>query len=49
MPYYAYASVVFSPDPDSGNQMFSDPMFVPAEPGYVAPWAEVYPPKGDDP
>ena len=48
LPYYAYASVVFSPDPDSDNQMFSDPMFVPAEPGYVAPWAEVYPPKGEE-
>ncbi len=28
--------------------MFSDPMFVPAEPGYVAPFSEVYPPKGEE-
>ncbi len=45
LPYYAYASVVFTPNPESGNQLFNDPMFVPAEPGYVAPFAEVYPPK----
>ncbi len=44
LPYYAYASVVFSPDPDSGIPIFNDPMFVPAEPGYVAPFAEVFPP-----
>ena len=47
-PYYAYASVVFTPDPDSDNQIFNDPMFVSAKPGYVAPWAEVYPPKGEE-
>lgn len=48
LPYYAYASVVFTPDPDSGIPVFNDPMYVPAEPGYVAPWAEVYPPKGEE-
>ncbi len=42
-PYYAYASVVFSPDPDSDNQMFSDPMFVPARPGYLPPISESEP------
>ena len=36
LPYYAYASVVFTPDPDSGAPQFNDPMFVPAEPGFVA-------------
>ncbi len=47
LPYYAYASVVFTPDPDSDIPVFNDPMFVPAEPGYVAPIREVYPqPKG---
>jgi hypothetical protein len=35
LPYYAYASVVFSPDPTSGVPAFSDPMYVPAEPGYI--------------
>lgn len=35
LPYYAYASVVFSPDPSQSDSDFSDPMFVPAEPGYV--------------
>jgi hypothetical protein len=44
LPYYAYASVVFTPDPDSGTPAFNDPMFVPAEPGYVAPFSEVIPP-----
>jgi hypothetical protein len=39
-PYYAYASVVFTPDPESGGPEFNDPMFVPAEPGFVAPWSE---------
>jgi hypothetical protein len=42
-PYYAYASIVFSPDPASGTDGFSDPMFVPAEPGYIAPIREVVP------
>ena len=37
LPYYAYASVVFTPDPESGAPQFNDPMFVPAEPGFVAP------------
>jgi hypothetical protein len=37
LPYYAYASVVFTPDPASGMPPFSDPMYVPAEPGYIAP------------
>lgn len=45
LPYYAYASVVFSPGPDSGIQAFNDPMFIPAEPGYVAPIAEVVEPQ----
>ena len=45
LPYYAYASVVFTPDPDSEIPVFNDPMFVPAEPGYVAPFSEVDPPK----
>lgn len=40
LPYYAYASVVFTPDPESGAPQFNDPMFVPAEPGFVAPWSE---------
>lgn len=48
LPYYAYASVVFTPDPDSGIPIFNDPMFVPAEPGYVAPFSEVDPPKGEE-
>lgn len=39
LPYFAYASVVFSPDPDTGIPAFNDPMFVPAEPGFIAPWA----------
>lgn len=43
--YYAYASVVFTPDPGSGVPLFNDPMYVPAEPGYVAPWAESLPPR----
>jgi hypothetical protein len=37
LPYYAYASVVFTPDPEWGAPQFNDPMFVPAEPGFVAP------------
>jgi len=41
LPYYAYASVVFSPDPASGIPAFSDPMYVPAEPGYVPAMTEV--------
>jgi hypothetical protein len=41
LPYYAYASVVFTPDPASGAPQFSDPMFVPAEPGYVTPINEM--------
>lgn len=36
LPYYAYASVVFSPDPDSDIPAFNDPLFIPAKPGYVA-------------
>jgi hypothetical protein len=39
LPYYAYASVVFTPDPSSGV-VFNDPMFIPAEPGYVMPFDE---------
>lgn len=38
LPYYAYASVVFSPDPESGAPEFNDPMFISAEPGFVAPY-----------
>lgn len=38
MPYYAYASVVFTPDPASGMPAFNDPMFIPAEPGFIEPW-----------
>lgn len=30
-PYFAYASVVFAPDPSDGAMEFNDPMFVPAE------------------
>jgi hypothetical protein len=42
LPYYAYASVVFSPDPLSGVPMFSDPMFIPAEPeGFAYPQGPV--------
>jgi hypothetical protein len=37
LPYYAYASVVFTPDPGSGAPEFNDPMFVAAEPGFIAP------------
>ena len=40
LPYYAYASVVFTPDPDSGVPEFNDPMFIPAEPGYIPPFTE---------
>jgi hypothetical protein len=36
LPYYAYASVVFTPDPASGGPEFNDPMFVAAEPGFIA-------------
>jgi len=32
--------VVFSPDPDTGVPEFSDPMFIPAEPGYITPIIE---------
>jgi hypothetical protein len=45
LPYYAYASVVFTPDPESGVDEFNDPMYVPARPGYVAPFSEVIPPQ----
>jgi hypothetical protein len=37
LPYYAYASVVFSPDPNTGDQELSDPLFIPAIPGFVGP------------
>ena len=37
LPYYAYASVVFTPDPASDTPQFNDPMFVSAEPGFVVP------------
>jgi hypothetical protein len=37
LPYYAYASVVFTPDPASGDPQFNDPMFVAGEPGFIAP------------
>ena len=40
LPYYAYASVVFTPDPDSGVPEFNDPMCIPAEPGYIPPFTE---------
>jgi len=40
LPYYAYASVVFTPDPDSGAPEFNDPMFIPAEPEYIPPFTE---------
>jgi hypothetical protein len=36
--YYAYASTVFAPDPDSGVPAFNDPMFISAESGAVAPY-----------
>ena len=48
LPYYAYASVVFSPDPESGIPAFSDPMYVPAEPGYVPAMTEVPKASGSD-
>jgi hypothetical protein len=48
LPYYAYASVVFSPDPESGIPAFSDPMYVPAEPGYVPAMTEVPKASGGD-
>ncbi len=38
LPYYAYASVVFAPDPESGIPDFNDPLFIPARPGFVAPF-----------
>ena len=38
LPYYAYASVVFAPDPESGIPAFNDPLFIPARPGFVAPF-----------
>ncbi len=38
LPYYAYASVVFSPDPQSDIPAFNDPLFIPAKPGFVAPY-----------
>ncbi|RLB40675.1 MAG: hypothetical protein DRH30_08155 [Deltaproteobacteria bacterium] len=38
LPYFAYASTVFAPDPDSGVPAFNDPMFIPAESGYIAPF-----------
>ena len=37
LPYYAYASVVFAPDPQSDIPAFNDPLFIPARPGFVAP------------
>jgi len=40
LPYYAYASVVFTPDPASDVTPFNAPTFVAAEPGYVAPITE---------
>ncbi|MCD4749775.1 MAG: hypothetical protein K8R59_10425 [Thermoanaerobaculales bacterium] len=39
-PYYAYVSVVFSPD-DPEITPFSDPAFVPAKPGYIPLGREV--------
>ncbi len=36
--YFAYASTVFAPDPDSGVPVFNDPMFIPAEAGYIPPF-----------
>ncbi len=38
LPYYAYASVVFAPDPELGIPAFNDPLFIPARPGFVAPF-----------
>ena len=38
LPYYAYASVVFAPDPQSDIPAFNDPLFIPARPGFVAPF-----------
>jgi hypothetical protein len=40
LPYYAYASVIFSPDPSTGVPEFNDPMFIPAEPGCIVPISE---------
>jgi len=38
LPYYAYASVVFAPDSESGIPPFNDPLFIPARPGFVVPF-----------
>ncbi len=38
LPYYAYASVVFAPDPELEIPAFNDPLFIPARPGFVAPF-----------
>ncbi|MCD4749449.1 MAG: hypothetical protein K8R59_08740 [Thermoanaerobaculales bacterium] len=39
-PYYAYVSVVFSPE-DPEVTPFSDPSYIPAQPGYIPPRREV--------
>lgn len=36
-PYYAYTSVVFSPDPATGAPAMNDPLFIAAEPGTIPP------------
>jgi hypothetical protein len=36
--YFAYASTVFAPDPDSGIPAFNDPMFISAERGAIEPY-----------
>ncbi|MEE4270187.1 MAG: hypothetical protein V2I67_00845 [Thermoanaerobaculales bacterium] len=39
IPYFAYASTVFSPDPDSSVPIFNDPMFIPAHEGFIEPYS----------
>ncbi|RLB67919.1 MAG: hypothetical protein DRH08_02415 [Deltaproteobacteria bacterium] len=43
LPYYAYGSVVFAPNPETEVPEFNDPMYIPAEPGYFTPVSELSP------
>ncbi len=36
-PYYAYASVIFTPEPSANIPAFNDPLFIPARPGAITP------------
>jgi hypothetical protein len=38
VPYLAYASTVFAPDPASDIPAFNDPLFISAEPGLFEPY-----------